>query len=378
MKKSFTEIFKKEFKNVFKDSAAVLVMVVGVIAYSVFYAIPYTYELVKEVPIAVIDNNHTQLSKAFLRDLDSNDNVKITKYVSEIQEAKDLFYSGNVKGIVVIPDNFSQDLKKGKQVRVSVFADSGYLIIYKSVYGGVQTVASSFGAKIEVASLMKSGVPKNLAIRLKQPYEFVTVPLFNPSGGYATYVYPIVLIIILHQTLIVGIGLILGYLNETKQNYFDVGDNCALVLFARASVYVCLYMFYSFFYFLVYPAIVNYPMSYNLLALLLVLIPFFYSIVFFAHTISYFFRSRESALMFLVVSSLLLVFLPGFVWPREALPAWLNFIAAFIPATKGIDAIIRINQFGASFSQIFHDFSIIVGLCFLYFILAIKVLKRRL
>ena len=82
--------------------------------------------------------------------------------------------------------------------------------------------------------------------------------------------------------------------------------------------------------------------------------------------------------MFLVVSSLLLVFLPGFVWPREALPAWLNFIAAFIPATKGIDAIIRINQFGASFSQIFHDFSIIVGLCFLYFILAIKVLKRRL
>lgn len=373
MIKKFLRIMKNEYRRFFHDAGSVLIMVVGVFAYSVFYSIPYANEIIRDVPIAVADMDNSEFSKDFIRMLDSNDNLAVVRRTSNVAEAKDLFYSNDVKGYVIIPDDFEKDIKNGVQAHVSMYADSSYLIIYKAVATGVTQTAVSLGVGIEVATLAKQGVPVQMAKAIKQPFEFVSTPVYNPAGGYATYVYPVVLILILHQTIIVGLGLLLGTRNEKKRSFCLRSQSRPMVLVARATCYVLLYLLYSVLYFLIYPMIVNYPMAYNVLPLLIFLIPFFYSIVFFAHVLSVFFNTRESSLLIFVVMSLILVFLPGFMWPKEAIPTYLNVISFFIPATKGVDGIMKLNQMNASFYQVLGDFFVMVFLMILYYFLALKV-----
>lgn len=42
----------------------------------------------------------------------------------------------------------------------------------------------------------------------------INIPLYNPVGSYQNYIYPLVLIMILHQTMLIGIGMICGTLRE--------------------------------------------------------------------------------------------------------------------------------------------------------------------
>lgn len=368
--RSFFDIVKSEFYHFLHEPGALLIMIVGVIVYSLFYAMPYSAELVKEVPISLVDFDRTNLSRTFTKDLNTSDSVKIVSTPFSVDAAEKEFYKGNTKGFVVIPKDFEKDILRGDKSTISLYADTSYLIIYKSVYSGVMLTAKELGARIEVAKLMKEGIPKQVAIALKQPFEFVQVPLFNAAGGYETYVYPSILVMILHQTLIIGLGLMQGTRNELKEEFCRKEEKQPFVLFARCTTYVLIYLFYSLVIFLLFPAIFIYPMSYNIVPLFLLLIPMFYAASFFAHSISYFFRTRESVLLILVVTSLIFIFLPGFIWPKESIPQFINLFAYFIPATCGVDGIIKINQQGTSFWQIRYNFLWMIFLCIFYFIIA--------
>lgn len=375
--KKIIDIIKDEFDLFRKESGAMLIMIIGVVAYSIFYMLPYSTEIIKEAPIGVVDFDGTKMSHEFIRNLNATDSVDVVSRPVSIDEAKHLFYKGDIKGYVIVPRDFQKEIKRGSQAVVSTYADSSYLIIYKTIYSAVVQTAINYGAKIEIGKLLKKGMSKDVAMTVKQPFEFVQVPLYNPAGGYETYVYPIILILILHQTLVVGIGLMQGTRHELKENYCKKEEDVPITLLGRCTAYVLLYMFYSIFYFLIYPAIGKYPMSYNLLPLILILLPMFYSAALFSHTISYYFKKRESSLLILVVTSLIFIFLPGLIWPKEAIPQWLNIIAYFIPATCGVDGIIKVNQMNATFWNVRYDFLWLIFLCWMYFATSIYVIKKK-
>lgn len=372
----FLEIIKNEWKNFTHDQGAILIMIVGVIVYPLFYSMPYSTEIIKDAPVGVVDYDRSNLSRTFMRDLNTSDSVEVISTPVSKQEAEKQFFKNQIRGFVIIPKDFEKDILRGQQSTVELFADSGYVIIYKAVYGATIQVATSLGARIEVGKLLKKGMPKQVAIALKQPFEFVQIPLYNAAGGYETYVYPSILVMILHQTLVVGLGLMQGTKNELREVYCKRKEDIPLTLFARCTTYVLLYLFYSSIIFLVLPAICVYPMAYNIIPLLAILIPMFYGAAFFSHTISYFFKTRESALLILVVTSLIFIFLPGFIWPKEAMPQLVNIFAYFIPATCGVDGIIKINQMNGTFWNIKYDFLWLIFLCVFYFTTAYFTIKK--
>lgn len=374
--KKFFDILKDEFKTFIKDAGVILIMVIGVIVYSLFYSIPYANEVVKEVPFGIVDFDQTSVSREFVRNLDATDYVKIVEKLPSLNEAQKKYFEGKISGFAIIPKDFQKDIYRGKQVDLSLYVDSAYMIIYKAVYTGVMQTALETGAKVEIGRLVKMGVPKQTAISLKQPFQFVQIPLYNPAGGYETYVYPVILMLILHQTLIVALGMLQGTRNEKKIRYCKNDKEIPFTLFARTTFYVLLYFLYGAFIFLICPALCRYPMCYNVLPLFVLYGLMLYSAGFFGQVISYWFRIREASLMILVVTSLVFIFLPGLIWPKEAIPMVVNVISMFIPATPAIDGITKVNVQGATFYQVLPDFFCLLFLCILYFVLAIFVTKK--
>ncbi|MDD3237511.1 MAG: ABC transporter permease [Candidatus Gastranaerophilales bacterium] len=379
MKKDFLtilKIWKTELIAVLTDPATVLIMIIALFMYSMFYSIPYSHEVAKNIPISAVDNDNSVLSRKLIKDINSTDSVDIVSQPVNKNEAQVEFYKGKTLGFIVIPKDFEKHLLEGKKTQLSLYADSGYLVMYKQVAGGVMSTAMTLSSGIEVNKLRMAGVTKKQALGVVRPFISVDMPLFNPSGGYETYIFPVVLVLIMQQTLLVGVGVLGGTKRERKGAFCKVASEPWQIVLGNSLAYVTLYLSHSIFFFIVIPLLFSFRAPENIPLLALCVFPFLFAVSFLAQALTIFFNEREDGLMFVVVLSLPMVFVPGFVWPKEAIPTWLNFVADFVPATRGIDAIVRINQFGASFAQVKWDFVILIALCFLYFLLACLAIKH--
>ncbi|MDD3593190.1 MAG: ABC transporter permease [Candidatus Gastranaerophilales bacterium] len=390
--KNLWRIFQSEFKNMMTDKGSMLVMVLGIFMYSLFYTIPFSTHILREVPLGVVDFDNSSFSREFIRNLDSNEFIKVTSEPIDIDAAKEEYYRDKIKSFIVIPKGFEKDILRGGHSFITSYEDSAFLIIYKQVATGIITTATSFGAKIEIGSLMKKGLSKQQAISMKLPFEFVDMPLYNPVSSYQNYLYPIVLILILQQTMLIGAGILGGTLKErlkgckewSKDGAVEVksdkvnefSDNPIEIVFGKSLAYTSIYTVYTLIYFLIPPAFLVYDMSYNIIPMILLFLPFLFATAFLGQLLVFFYTGRESSLMALVVTSVPLIFLPGFVWPTESIPFGLLVFSKFMPATPAINGLIKINQMGASFWQVQGDFWLLVGLCVLYFFLACLVVKR--
>ncbi len=369
--KKFIKILKAEYKRLFRDPGAVLILVIAVFAYPIVYSIPYAHEVLRDIPVAVVDFDNSELSRYAIRQIDADDGVEVKTRPLSVEDAKKQFYADVVKSYIIIPADFERNLKRNENTSISLYTDTAFLITYRQVASALQAVSSNLGAKIEIAKLMKQGFNADQARRKVLPFTFVPIALFNPSGGYASYIYPVVLILIMQQTMLVGIGLVGGTQREKKFKYTHINR----MILAKTLCYVSLYLMYSVFYFFFLPVILSYKVTFNF-GTLLILLPFLISTALLGQNFIYFFREREYSIICLATLSLPLLFLPGFIWPKEAMPLWINLVAYFIPTTSSTDALIKMNQMDASFWQVQKDFYVLVFLCIFYYVTAYFIARK--
>ena len=388
MKKIFN-IFKSELKEVFTDQGTILIMVGAIFLYGIFYMVPFSKQMLRDVPIAVVDLDNSSLSREFIRDLNSNEMIEISSRPISIEDAQEEYYQNKIRAYIVIPKDFEKDVLRGGNSFISAYEDSAFLIIYKQIATGLATTVSSLDAKIEVGSFMKKGLSKEQSINIKLPFDFVQLPLYNPIGSYQNYIYPLILVLILQQTMLLGVGMLGGTIKEKlrginiwsedgkivevkQEKVSEFSDNPMEIVLGKSLAYVLIYFIYSLIYFLVFPAFVVYDMTYNP-SMFIILIPFLFAVAFLGQAMVYFYAERENSLFILIVTSVPMLFQPGFVWPKECIPMWLKCISYFIPTTPAMDGLTRINQMGASFYQVQGDFWQLILLCCLFFFLACKV-----
>ena len=387
------KILKNEFVEIFKDPGSSLIMVGAIFLYSLFYTIPFANNALRNVPIGVVDNDNTSLSQKFIRDLNATEYIEVIETPKDIEDAKSEYYKNTLRAFVLLPKDFERDIKRGNPSFVSSYTDSAYLIIYKNIATAVATVAGETGAKIEVGTLMKKGTPKEVAKSLVNPVEFVQNPLYNPIGSYQNYIYPLILIMILQQTMLIGVSMLNATLRERISGFKERGENGNWkltklnainpysnnpieIVIGKSLAYVLLYFIYALIFFLIFPTLVTYDMTYNLIPMFLILVPFLFASAFLGISLVYFCKKREISFFIMIVSSVPLIFLPGFVWPRESIPTVLNVLSKFIPFETAADGLVKINQMGASFCQVQKDFWILLGLCCLYFVAACYTMKK--
>ncbi len=387
------KILKNEFVEMFKDPGSSLIMVGAIFLYSLFYTIPFANNALRNVPIGVVDNDNTSFSQKFIRNLNATEYIEVIETPKDIEDAKSEYYKNKIRAFVLIPKDFERDIKRGNPSFVSSYTDSAYLIIYKNIATAVATVAGETGAEIEVGTLMKKGTPKEVAKSLVNPVEFVQNPLYNPIGSYQNYIYPLILIMILQQTMLIGVSMLNATLRERISGFKERGENGNWkltklnainpysnnpieIVIGKSLAYVLLYSIYALIFFLIFPTFVTYDMTYNLIPMFLILVPFLFASAFLGISLVYFCKKREISFFIMIVSSVPLIFLPGFVWPRESIPTVLNVLSKFIPFETAADGLVKINQMGASFCQVQKDFWILLGLCCLYFVAACYTMKK--
>ncbi len=362
-----------ELRAIRRDPAALTILVFAALFYAAIYPIPYKNQLAREIPIVAVDLDGSATSRRLVRMVDATEQAAVGWVVPTLAEAEVLVRSEAARGAVVIPETFERTIQRGEQAVLGVFGDASYFMIYSQVAGGIAQAAGTLSAGIEIRRLQASGSDEARARKSRDPLPIALHPLYNPSGGYGNYIIPAVLVLILQQTLLIGIGTLAG---TRREGQGSIEKHSLAQCLGKALAYVTIYIVHAALLFTVVVRVFDLPHRGSLLRVLVFLLPFLLAVSFLGLTLSGLFRKRESALQGLMFTSLPAIFISGFSFPKEAMPLWLQWGAHLLPSTDGIAGALRIFQMDASLREVQGPFLLLWGLSAVYFLTAWAVLSR--
>jgi len=296
------------------------------------------------------------------------------------RDAKEALVRGEVKAIVVIPRHFKRDLSLGKSPTVAIGADSGYFLIYGSVLEGAMKSILTQSATVKVVDLLKKQVPYAEAKVAYTPFSMQFINLFNPNNSYTQYVVPAVFILILQQTLLIGMGILGGGINEgmrrKERNYFRDAAVWKMYL-SRYILFGSIFFVHMLFYFGFSFELFDVTRLGKIPDLLNFGVAFFAASIALGLLLGSLLSSREIATPLILFSSMPLVFSAGFVWPIESIPPLIHYLSLLVPSTPGIQGFLALNQMGADFESVIGNYMILWAQFFVYLPLAVFVFKKR-
>lgn len=348
-------IFIEELRTIFKDQGVLIFFFLVPLGYPLLYTFIYTGEVVRDVPVAVVDDCRSSQSREYLRHLDATPDVKIISYCANMQEAQQLIKHREAYGAVYIPRDFSRRLNRGEQVSVSAYADMSGMLYYKSVLTANTNVSLAMNAAIKVKRAGGTTTEQDLVA--EHPIQYEEVSLYNPQGGFGTFLIPAVLILILQQTLLLGIGLAAGTAREQNRfrNLVPIERHhtgLLRIVWSKSLAYLLVYIPISLYVLGVVPRIFSLAQIGNPWDMVLFVIPFLIACIFFAMTVSAFVRNREMCIVLIVFTSVPLLFISGISWPGSAVPPVWKAISYVFPSTFGIRGFVAINNMGAPLADL--------------------------
>ena len=352
-------IWRQEFRTTFRDQGVLIFFVLVPLVYPLIYSFIYTNETIREVPAVAVDNSRSSLSREYLRKVDASPEVNIVTYCADMEEAKLMLKDRKAYGIIYIPSSFSEDIARGKQTQVSLYCDMSGLLYYKSLLNTNTNVSLDMNADIKME---RAGNTTDRQDEITAyPIEYEDVALYNPTNGFAAFLIPAVLVLIIQQTLLLGIGLSVGTAREHNRFKDLVPINrhyngTLRIVLGKGLSYFMVYSLVSVYILCVVPWL----FSLNQIAipgiLSLFTLPYLMACIFFALTASIAIRNRETCMLLFVFTSVPLLFLSGISWPGAAMPAFWKYFSYLFPSTFGINGYVRINSMNATLSEVSFEY----------------------
>lgn len=363
--------FTRELKAVLYDRGALLILIGAMIIYPVVYSIGYYNEVMTGLNIGVVDLDHSHASRKYIQMLDASQELDITHEPLSLLEAEDLFMHNKLEGVILIPKGFERDIMRNEPTNVSVYSDASFFLKYRNTYMAAAVVNGYFGAGVSVNRYMFDGKSFEQAKVAIDPLPVRRKILYNPSSGYASYLMPGLVLIIMQQTLLLGIGMLGGSFSESKASPFilpeqDRRKEIVPYLFGKTGAYVLISLLNIVFGAVFVHHWFNYPDKAHFMDVLVLLFPYVLSVTFLGIGLSTLFKHRESAIVFMVFLSPIALFVSGLSWPLSSMPDWLVAISKLMPSSTVVPAYLRLRTMGVGIMGVKHEILLLYGMTVIF------------
>jgi ABC-2 type transport system permease protein len=366
--------FVAEWRRVLGIRGAFMLLVVGPIVYGLYYPQPYLNQILRKIPIAVVDNDLSELSRNIVQTLDASGAVRVAVQAATLAEGREALDRGDAFAVVEIPPWTERDVLKGTTVHVPIFADATYLFIFRSMSNGIAVAIDTLSSELAGRGARTDGSLVKAALASASPAEILLQPIFNPVGGYASYIVPAAFVLILQQMLLIGASML------TVVALPQIAGGAFASVLGRGIAHLTIYLPALALYFIVLPRFYGFSTLGHPVQLFALASLFTLATSFMGQAAGAWFRQPETPTLIFLGTSLPQLFVTGFSWPREAIPTPVPAAGYIFPSDFAIDGIVRIGQLGASLTEVVHDWRGLWCLTIVYFALAVisaALMKRR-
>lgn len=374
-------IWGKEMRSTVTDEGVLIFFILVPLLYPLLYSWIYTNEVVREVPVAIVDLSHTSQSRQFIRMFDATPDARVAYHCNNLEEARRLVEREVVSGIIYFPEDYATRLMRGEQTHVGVYCDMSLMLTYKAIYQSAQSIAAHIGAAFQAAH--SGSITQRDAEIAIRPVNVSEVQIFNATGGYGNAIIPGVLILVIQQTLLLGIGLAAGTARESNryQDLIPIShhyNGIFRIVLGKSLCYIMIYAVLAAWLTLVVPRLFGYTTISQPQALLGMMVPYLLASIFFGMALSCLVRYRENVMLLVVFTTVPLLFMTGLSWPESNIPGVWKGVAMLFPSTFGVRAYVRINTMGATLENIQPEYIALWIQTLVYFLVTCVVYQYQL
>lgn len=367
-------VFAKEWRIIFRDPGVMIFFVLLPLAYPIAYTLVYNPEVVRRVPIAVVDNSRTAESRKLVRDFSASPTVEIYDYCANMQDARILVKENRVYGILEIPADYAKNLGRMEQSHVTFFCDMSLMLRYRALAFALadiqmKAISDITADRLDMVGELGQGVSG-------LPIDNSGTDMGDTQQGFASFVMPGIVVLILQQSMVLGIVMLMGTARQRRRRNGGVDPELPVerpwtaVVWGKTLCYTVFYIAPTIFALHWIPAMFNLPHIGSPVQYMLFALPFLLASGFFGLTLGALVKDRESVFMVVVVTSVFFLFLCGLTWPRYAMPEFWQIVGDFIPTTWAVQGFILINSNNATLADVSYYWLWLWGLVVAYFILA--------
>lgn len=353
--KEIIKVWYGEMSSVMRDKGILIFILFVPLVYPLLYSYVYTNEVVREVPAAVVDDANSSRSREFIRRFDASPDVSVVARCGSMAEAEELLKRQEVYGILHIPSSFERDLWHGDQTTLGLYCDMSSMLYYKALMLSATNVSLEMNKEIKVERFIPATTNREEEVT-KMPIEYEHVPLYNPQSGFAAFLIPPVLMLIIQQTLFLGIGMATGNTREKNGGMIVPqnirGYNTFSIITGKTLFYLMLYIIMGVYMYTCVIQIFTLPQIGDYITFLLFLILYLLACISIALVLSLLVYRREDCIMLFVFLSVPLLFLSGISWPGAKMPQFWIYVSWLFPSTFGMNGYVSITAMGCSLSDI--------------------------
>ena len=372
-------IFYHELMDILKDEGIWIFIFFVPLFYPLLYSWVYTNEVVREVPAVVVDECGSQRSREFIRKVDSSPDVRIVARCRSVEEARGWVMRHEAYGIYQIPRDFDLDLSHLRQTVVALYSDMSSMLYYKALLLSATEVSLEMDKDIRIERVGAATARDEEITRM--PVEYDHVRLYNPSSGFASFLIPPVLMLILQQTLLLAIGMQMGRTRERNMGFIipfnRLYKHPVTIVTGKMLVYLGIYIVMGIYAFALVTRWFQLPQQGHYLTFLAFLVPYLLACIFLAMTLSSLIYRREDCILIFVFLSVPLLFLSGISWPASAMHPFWRAVSWFFPSTFGMNGYVRITSMGCSLRDISTEWLALWAQAAVYFTTACLMYRRH-
>lgn len=369
--RSIAAVYCNEFRLMLHDGGLILFVTFLPLAYPVVYSLIYNPEIVREVATVVVDHDRTPFSRELVRRLDATQGVWVKGYAADLHEARRAMAGKDCYTILEIPEGFQKKSGRGETAEAVMYCEMSLLLRYRACLVAATDVSQALGAEIQARDIASLGMA---SIAQGDPMPVNSVAMGNIKSGFDSFIMPGVLVLILHQCIVLVLGMRGGARRENPKliGYDPIshGASISASMIGQMSAYFTVMFLPMMFLFHYVPLIFSFPMAGNPWEIMVFMLPMMLAAMSLGLCLQAFVWEREAVFVIWVVTSVVFLFLSGLTWPVYAMaPVW-KALSAICPSTWGVEGFIRMNTNGASLAQVSDCYCNLWILAGVYFVLA--------
>lgn len=363
----------KEWIQIKRDTRSLILSLFAPVFLIILFGYALTVD-VRHVKLAIYDQDMSQPSRLLIERFSRTEYLDITGYVKNYREADSVINSGKAVMVLVVPRNFSEDIKAGKSVSLQLIIDGSDSTSVTVASGYIRAIITEYNMEMQVNELKRIGISS-----FTIPVDVRSRVWYNPELLSKNFIIPglIVLFLAIISALIASLTISREWERGTMETLITTPVRSWEMLAGKLIPYMFIGLFDVVLTVCAGYFIFNVPFMGNIAQFCLLSLLFLMSTSGLGILISAATRVQVLSVQFAMVVTYLPSFiLSGFVFPIENMPVILRGFTYVIPAKYMIliAKSIALKGVGASMLKL----QILFLLIFTVFILAVCIKKLRL
>ncbi|MBL5904004.1 ABC transporter permease [Serratia fonticola] len=327
----------------------------------------YANRTVWDLPVGVIDQDHSTASRQLIRQLDATPKIAIQTYDNLDEAKRDLGWR-KLFAVIIMPVDLEKKILNGKNIEIPVFGDATNRLANGQIQQDVVAAYQQLLGQYNTSLLMRSGFSERQAQVIMMPIQSQTLDVFNPGISFAAIIFPGLLVMLLQHSLLIACVRVSIVLKGTPG-----GKPSLPVYLGGLSALLPIWLFLSIVLFVLWPWVLGYRQTATIPEILLLTFPFLLAVLGLGKLVTECLRSVEMIYLTLSFITTPVFYLSGTIWPLQAMPQWVRAISSMIPSTWATKAIAGVNQMGLSLRDVGGDVAMLLLLGAIYTLIGIGV-----